>query len=63
MPSALGELIQEEDAMVGQRDLARHGHLPPPISPTSEMESFIQVVTPIAYPPVILLPPDRYAYV
>jgi hypothetical protein len=27
MPSALGEFIEEEDTIVGQRHLARHVHL------------------------------------
>jgi hypothetical protein len=35
--AARQQFIQEEDAVVGQRHLARHRHLAPPISPTSEM--------------------------
>jgi hypothetical protein len=27
MPSEFGEFVEEEDAMMGQRHLARHGHL------------------------------------
>ena len=33
----LRQFIQEEHAVVRQRHLARHRHLAPPISPTSEM--------------------------
>jgi hypothetical protein len=36
MAAELGQFIQEERAMVGQRHLARHRHVPPPISPASE---------------------------
>jgi hypothetical protein len=35
MPSARGELIEAEDTMVGQRHLARHGHLAPADQPPS----------------------------
>jgi hypothetical protein len=31
------QFIQEEHAIVGQQHLARHRHVPPPISPASEM--------------------------
>jgi len=34
---ALRQFIQEEYAVVGQRHVARHRHVPPPISPTGEM--------------------------
>jgi hypothetical protein len=37
MAAALGQCIQEEHAMVGQRHVARHRHMPAPISPTSEI--------------------------
>ena len=37
VPSALGACIEAEDAVVGPRPLARQGHLPAPISPTSAM--------------------------
>jgi hypothetical protein len=33
MAAALGPFIQEEYAMVGQRDLARHRHVPPTDQP------------------------------
>jgi hypothetical protein len=33
----LRQLVQEQHTVVHQRHLTRHGHLPPPISPTSEM--------------------------
>jgi hypothetical protein len=35
--SALREFIEKEHAMVRQRHVARHRHLPPPIRPTSEI--------------------------
>ena len=37
MAAELGPCIQEEYAVVGQRDLARHRTWPPPIRPASEM--------------------------
>ena len=37
MAAELGQFIQEQHAVVGQRHLARHGHVAPPISPASEM--------------------------
>ena len=37
MAAELGEFIQQEHAMVGQRHLAGIGTWPPPISPASEM--------------------------
>ena len=37
VPYELPQLIEEENAMMCQRDLARQRHLHPPISPTSEM--------------------------
>jgi hypothetical protein len=37
MASALGPFIQEEHPMVRPRHVARHRHLPPPISPASEI--------------------------
>jgi hypothetical protein len=37
MAAALGQFIQEEHPVVGQRHLARPRHVAPPISPTAEM--------------------------
>jgi hypothetical protein len=37
MASEFEQLIQEESAVMRQRHLARHRHVTPPISPTSEM--------------------------
>jgi hypothetical protein len=34
----LGQLIEEEDAMVGEAHLSRAGILPPPMRPASEIE-------------------------
>jgi hypothetical protein len=37
MTAKLGPFIQEEDAVVGQRHVARPGTCPPPITSTSEL--------------------------
>jgi hypothetical protein len=36
MATELGQFIQEEHAIVGQRHFTRHRHVAPPIRPTSE---------------------------
>jgi hypothetical protein len=38
MPSALGELIEAEDTMVGPRHLARQAYLPPTDQAPSEIK-------------------------
>jgi hypothetical protein len=40
MSAELGEIIQEEHAVVAQRQLTRHQHLPPPVRATSEIISW-----------------------
>jgi hypothetical protein len=37
MAAELGQFIQEKHAIVGQRHVARHRHVAPPISPASEI--------------------------